>query len=68
MLAAVGGLCYLMAAVLKLETSIGYFLPMPVVLAAMRGGPMAGVKTMTTTALLIVGKSKQATKQAQTHT
>ncbi|KAF5828554.1 hypothetical protein DUNSADRAFT_17452 [Dunaliella salina] len=56
MLAAVSGLAYLLSTILKLEASLGYFLPLPVVLAAMRGGPTAGWKTMMATGFLLVGK------------
>ncbi len=57
MLAAVGGLAYLLSTILKLEGSLGYFLPLPVVLAAMRGGPAAGAKTMMATGFLLVGET-----------
>ncbi|PNW81039.1 hypothetical protein CHLRE_07g340150v5 [Chlamydomonas reinhardtii] len=54
MLAAVSGLAYLLSTILKLETSLGYFLPLPVVLAAMRGGGRAGWRTMSATCFLLV--------------
>ncbi|GLC34320.1 hypothetical protein PLESTB_000742500 [Pleodorina starrii] len=54
MLAAVSGLAYLLSTILKLENSLGYFLPLPVVLAALRSGPGAGWRTMTATCFLLV--------------
>ncbi len=56
MLAAVSGLAYLVSNILKLENSLGYFLPLPVVLAAMRNGAAAGWRTVTATAFLLVGE------------
>lgn len=55
MLASVGGLAYLLSTILKLEGSLGYFLPLPVVLASMRGGSAAGWRTMLATGFLLVG-------------
>lgn len=55
MLAAVSGLAYLLSTILKLDSSLGYFLPLPVVLAAMRGGVAAGWRTMSATGFLLVG-------------
>ncbi|GIL53481.1 hypothetical protein Vafri_9072 [Volvox africanus] len=54
MLAAVSGLAYLLSTILKLENSLGYFLPLPVVLAALRSGGGAGWRTMTATCFLLV--------------
>jgi len=54
MLAAVSGLAYVLSTIMKLENSLGYFLPLPVVLGAMRGGIGAGWRAMIATALLIV--------------
>ncbi|GFR50418.1 hypothetical protein Agub_g12635 [Astrephomene gubernaculifera] len=54
MLAAVSGLAYLLSTILKLENSLGYFLPLPVVLAALRGGAGAGWRTMGATCFLLV--------------
>ncbi|KAG1670099.1 hypothetical protein FOA52_013675 [Chlamydomonas sp. UWO 241] len=54
MLAAVSGLAYLVATILKLENTVGYFLPLPVVLAALRSGQAVGWKTMGATAFLLV--------------
>ena len=56
MLAAVSGLAYTLATLLKLESYLGYFLPMPVIMAAMRSGPASGRKTMTATCLLLLCK------------
>jgi hypothetical protein len=56
MLAAVGGLAYLLSTILKLESGLGYVLPLPVVLSAQRGGAAAGFKTMGATGFLLVGK------------
>lgn len=55
MLAAVSGLSYALATTMHLEGYLGYFLPLPVVLAAMRGGPSAGRKTVTSTFFLLLG-------------
>ena len=56
MLAAVSGLAYTLATLLKLESYLGYFLPMPVIVAAMRSGPASGRKTMTATCFLLLCK------------
>lgn len=56
MLAAVSGLTYLLCALLKFENTLGYFLPLPITVAAMRSGPAAGWKTMTATGFLILGQ------------
>ena len=57
MLAAVSGLAYLVSTILKIENTVGYFLPLPIVLASMRSGAAAGWKTMMATAFLLVGRS-----------
>ena len=57
MLAAVGGVVYTVASILKLQSYLGYFQPMPIVVSAMRWGPAAGRKTMTATCFLLLGKS-----------
>ncbi|KAG2491949.1 hypothetical protein HYH03_009681 [Edaphochlamys debaryana] len=54
MLAAVSGLAYLLSTILKLDTSLGYFLPLPVVLATLRSGVGAGWRTMGATCFLLV--------------
>ncbi|KAL0039685.1 hypothetical protein WJX77_005104 [Trebouxia sp. C0004] len=54
MLAAVSGLAFTLATLLSLESYLGYFLPMPVIVAAMRSGPAAGRKTMTATCFLLL--------------
>lgn len=59
MLAAVSGLAYTLATLLKLESYLGYFLPMPVIVAAMRSGPASGRKTMTATCFLLLCKHTQ---------
>ena len=59
MLAAVSGLAYTLATLLKLESYLGYFLPMPVIVAAMRSGPASGRKTMTATCFLLLCKPTQ---------
>eukprot|EP00877_Chromochloris_zofingiensis_P005383 jgi/Chrzof1/14846/Cz09g18080.t1 len=53
MLAAVSGLAYLLSTLLKLDNSIGYFLPLPIVIASMRSGIGAGWNTMLATAFLL---------------
>lgn len=58
MLAAVSGLTYTLGSMLKVESYLAYFLPLPAVLAAMRAGPAAGRKTVTATTFLILGAHK----------
>jgi hypothetical protein len=53
MLAAVAGLSYSIATLLKLEGYLSYILPLPVVLAALRGGPVAATKALTVAFLLL---------------
>ena len=55
MLAAVGGLAYTLSALLRVQSYLGYLLPLPVVVAAMRGGAAAGRRTMSATAFLLLG-------------
>ncbi len=55
MLAAVGGVAYTLAVVLKLQSYLGYLQPMPIIVAAMRWGPSAARKTMTATFFLLLG-------------
>lgn len=54
MLAAVSGLAYALATIIHLESYLGYFLPLPVVVAAMRNGPAASRKTVSTTFFLLL--------------
>lgn len=54
MLAAVTGLAYLLSTLLKLEGSLGYVIPLPVVLSAVRSGALSGARTCAATAALIV--------------
>jgi hypothetical protein len=58
MLAAVSGLGYLLSTLLKLENSLGYFLPLPVIIASCRSGAGAGWRTMSATAFLLVGAAR----------
>jgi len=58
MLAAVSGLAFTLATLLRLDSYLGYFLPMPVIVAAMRSGPAAGRKTMTATCFLLLCKPR----------
>lgn len=58
MLAAVSGLAYLLSTLLRLEASLGYFLPLPIVIAAMRSGGAAGWRTMAATTCLILGEHR----------
>ena len=53
MLAAVTGLAYTLATLLKLESYLGYFLPLPVIISALQSGPVAGLKTVITAFLLL---------------
>ena len=59
MMAAVGGLAYVLATTLKLEGYMGYFLPLPVVLSGMRAGPTGARKTFTATIFLLLGEPSQ---------
>ena len=56
MLAAVTGLAYTVGNLLKLESYLAYILPLPVVLSALRSGPVPAVKTLTVTCLLLLSK------------
>ena len=53
MLAAVAGLSYSIAVLLKLEGYLSYVLPLPVVLAAVRGGAKSAIKCLTVAFLLL---------------
>lgn len=55
MLAAVTGLGYTLATILKLEGYLGYVLPLPLVLAAQRRGAAAGRQTLTASFFLLLG-------------
>lgn len=57
MFAAVGGLAFSIAAVLKLQGYMGYLLPMPIVLSAIRSGPAVARKTTVATAFLLFGRA-----------
>lgn len=63
MLAAVSGLAFTLGSLLRVDSYLGYFLPMPVVVAAMRSGPAAGRKTMTATCFLLMCKPTSARNQ-----
>lgn len=60
MLAAVSGLAYVVSTILKLDNTLGYFLPLPIVIAALRSGPAAGWSTMSATGFLLVGRCAAA--------
>lgn len=53
MLAAIAGLAYTIATLLKLEGYLSYALPLPVVIAAMRGGFAASLKSLIVAFLLL---------------
>mmetsp|Transcript_32456 Transcript_32456/g.91973 ORF Transcript_32456/g.91973 Transcript_32456/m.91973 type:complete len:324 (+) Transcript_32456:121-1092(+) len=53
MLAGVTGLAYFMANIIKIEGYIGYALPLPSVIAAMRWGPATAWRTVLSTCFLI---------------
>ena len=55
MLAAVTGLAYTAGSLLKVESYMAYLLPLPVILAALRSGPLPALKTLTTACLLLLG-------------
>ena len=56
MLAAVTGLAYTIGHLLRVESYLAYVLPLPLVLAALRSGPAAALKTLTTTFLLLLSE------------
>ena len=56
MLSAVSGLAFLLSTLLKLDNSLGYFLPLPITIAACRSGVAAGWHTMMATAFLLLGE------------
>ncbi|KAK3267533.1 hypothetical protein CYMTET_23914 [Cymbomonas tetramitiformis] len=53
MLAACAGLAYYLGTVLRLESHLGAFLPLPVVLAGARWDSRVAAKTLTVTAILL---------------
>ena len=53
MLAACTGLAYFLSSLLRVESYLGTFFPLPVVIAAARNGPVAARKTMVATCLLL---------------
>jgi hypothetical protein len=55
MLSAVSGLAFLLSTLLKLDNSLGYFLPLPIAIAACRSGVAAAWWTMMATAFLLLG-------------
>ena len=55
MLAAVGGLFFTIATVLRLSSYMVYLMPLPVVLSAQRNGAFAAQMTAVTTAILLTG-------------
>jgi hypothetical protein len=55
MLSAVSGLAFLLSTLLKLDNSLGYFLPLPIAIAACRSGVGAAWHTMMATAFLLLG-------------
>jgi hypothetical protein len=55
MLAAVSGLTFLLSTLLKLDNSLGYLLPLPIAVAALRSGVGAAWKTMLATSCLLIG-------------
>lgn len=58
MLAAVTGLAYTVGNLLRLEGYMAYVLPLPVVVASLRSGAAAGVKTLTCAVLLLLSESR----------
>jgi hypothetical protein len=67
MFAAVGGLAFSIAAVLKLQGYMGYLLPMPIVLSAIRSGPAVARKTTVATAFLLFGRAPGCTLSTGRH-
>ncbi|KAL4445767.1 hypothetical protein ABPG77_008966 [Micractinium sp. CCAP 211/92] len=54
MLAAVSALAYTVGNLLRVEAYLAYVLPLPIVLAALRSGPLAAFKTLTVAVLLLL--------------
>ena len=54
MLAALGGLAYLLGSLLKFENTVGYFLPLPIILSSFRSSGSSGWKTMSATTFLLI--------------
>ncbi|KAL4425847.1 hypothetical protein ABPG75_009863 [Micractinium tetrahymenae] len=54
MLAAVSALAYTVGNLLRVESYLAYILPLPIVLAALRSGPLAALKTLTVAVLLLL--------------
>jgi hypothetical protein len=63
MLSAVSGLAFLLSTLLKLDNSLGYFLPLPIAIAACRSGVAAAWWTMVATAFLLLGEQVQVSSQ-----
>lgn len=59
MLAAVTGLVYTVGNLLRLEGYLAYGLPLPIVLAALRSGPLPALKTLTVAVLLLLSERKE---------
>lgn len=56
MLAAVAGLAYTIATLMKIEGYLNYILPLPVILSSLRGGPSSAIKSLTVAFLLLFSK------------
>lgn len=56
MLAAVTGLAYTVGNLLRLEGYLAYGLPLPIVLAALRSGPLPALKTLAVAVLLLLSE------------
>ena len=55
MLAALSGLAYLLGTLLKFENTVGYFLPLPIILSSFRSSSgSSGWKTMSATTFLLI--------------
>ncbi len=58
MLAAVSALAYTVGNLLRVEAYLAYVLPLPIVLAALRSGPLAAFKTLTVAVLLLLSEQE----------
>lgn len=56
MLAAVSALAYTVGNLLRVEAYMAYILPLPIVLAALRSGPLAALKTLAVAVLLLMSE------------
>lgn len=64
MLAAVSALAYTVGNLLRVESYLAYILPLPIVIAALRSGPVAAFKTLLVAVLLLLSECEAAVHYA----